>query len=162
MEEKSYTLVFCRRHRQTENGDIKEILLGMKKRGFGVGKWNGFGGKIEEGESVEEAAIRELKEESNLVVQPADLKRRGYIVFNMKESNKLMRVHIFESWDFSGTECESEEMRPQWYTEETIPFDKTWPDDKYWMPLFLSGKSFLGRFDYEDDDTITDYSLTEQ
>ncbi len=34
------------------------ILLGLKKRGFGEGKWNGFGGKIESGESVMQAAIR--------------------------------------------------------------------------------------------------------
>ena len=36
----------------------RRILLGMKKRGFGAGKWNGFGGKLEPGESVQEAAKR--------------------------------------------------------------------------------------------------------
>lgn len=34
------------------------VLLGMKKRGFGVGRWNGFGGKVQLGESIEEGAIR--------------------------------------------------------------------------------------------------------
>ena len=34
------------------------VLLGMKKRGFGVGRWNGFGGKVQEGETIEEGAIR--------------------------------------------------------------------------------------------------------
>jgi len=34
------------------------ILLGLKKRGFGSGKWNGFGGKVEANESIEEAAKR--------------------------------------------------------------------------------------------------------
>jgi 8-oxo-dGTP pyrophosphatase MutT (NUDIX family) len=53
--EKEYTLVFCRRLGQ--NGS-REILLGMKKRGFGAGKWNGFGGKLEENESNEAAAKR--------------------------------------------------------------------------------------------------------
>ena len=66
MEEKSYTLIFCRR--ETPSG-FNEILLGMKKRGFGTGKWNGFGGKIENGESAEQGAIRELEEESSLVVR---------------------------------------------------------------------------------------------
>jgi len=42
------------------------ILLGMKKRGFGQGRWNGFGGKVEKGESVAEGAARELLEESCL------------------------------------------------------------------------------------------------
>lgn len=34
------------------------ILLGYKKRGFGMGKWNGMGGKVEPGESVLDGAIR--------------------------------------------------------------------------------------------------------
>ena len=56
-----------------------EILLGMKKRGFGEGRWNGFGGKVEQGESVEEAARRELKEESGVVAEK--LEKVGIIEF---------------------------------------------------------------------------------
>ena len=52
--EKEYTLVFCRR----EVNGCKEILLGMKKRGFAAGKWDGFGGKVEGNESNEDAAKR--------------------------------------------------------------------------------------------------------
>jgi 8-oxo-dGTP pyrophosphatase MutT (NUDIX family) len=37
----------------------------MKKRGFGEGRWNGVGGKVEPGESIEAALIREAKEEVN-------------------------------------------------------------------------------------------------
>ena len=44
----------------------ERVLLGMKKRGFGEGRWNGFGGKLHEGETCEEAALRELEEESGL------------------------------------------------------------------------------------------------
>ena len=36
------------------------VLLGMKKRGFGAGRWNGFGGKVDKGETIEEAAKRYL------------------------------------------------------------------------------------------------------
>jgi len=43
-----------------------KVLLGMKKRGFGEGRWNGFGGKPNAGESVEEAAIRETQEECGI------------------------------------------------------------------------------------------------
>ena len=35
-----------------------EILLGFKKRGFGIGKWNGFGGKLEPNENIYECALR--------------------------------------------------------------------------------------------------------
>ncbi|XP_061329549.1 oxidized purine nucleoside triphosphate hydrolase isoform X2 [Pezoporus flaviventris] len=34
----------------------QRVLLGLKKRGFGAGLWNGFGGKVQPGESIEEAA----------------------------------------------------------------------------------------------------------
>ena len=44
-----------------QKGD--QILLAMKKRGFGAGRWNGVGGKLEAGEDIEEAAIRECQEE---------------------------------------------------------------------------------------------------
>jgi hypothetical protein len=48
-----YTLVFVRQPGR--------VLLGMKKRGFGQGKWNGFGGKVEPNEEVTTAAVRELR-----------------------------------------------------------------------------------------------------
>ncbi len=37
----------------------EEILLGVKRVGFGAGKITGFGGKVEDGETVAMAAIRE-------------------------------------------------------------------------------------------------------
>ena len=45
-----------------------KILLGMKKRGFGAGRWNGFGGKLHDGETVEQAAKREIFEEASITV----------------------------------------------------------------------------------------------
>ncbi len=140
VKEKDYTVVFCRRN--TADGD-REILLGMKKRGFGQGKWNGFGGKIEPGETIEEGAIRELWEESGLVTK--SLKRLGYLVFNMFDSGKVLRVHVYESWEFENEAVESEEMRPQWYKESEIPYKSMWPDDVYWFPYMLEQKPFIGR-----------------
>ena len=40
-----------------------KILLGYKKRGFGKDKWNGLGGKVDPGETIEGSAVRETKEE---------------------------------------------------------------------------------------------------
>jgi 8-oxo-dGTP diphosphatase / 2-hydroxy-dATP diphosphatase len=152
MDERDYTLVFCRR------GD--DVLLGMKKRGFGMGKWNGFGGKLEAGETIEEAAKRELEEESGLIAN--SLERLGYLVFHMEESRKIMKVHIYNCTDFSGTEVETEEMNPQWFNREAIPYELMWPDDPMWLPMAMDGKKFIGRFEFSDDDTIEDYSLREQ
>lgn len=62
--------------------DNKRILLGMKKRGFGSGRWNGFGGKIEADESIETAALRELKEEVGLEAKRID--KRAVLTFKFQ------------------------------------------------------------------------------
>ena len=53
---------------------------------------------------------------------------------------------LFKSNNFKGKPIESEEMKPQWFHINEIPFKKMWPDDRHWMPLFLSGKKFRRKF----------------
>lgn len=106
------------------------ILLGMKKRGFGTGKWNGFGGKVEENESFEQAAVRELYEESSVTCNQEDLLSMGYIVFKLEDSRRYMKVHVYQVWKFDGEPSESDEMRPRWFTEDAIPYDRMWLDDQ--------------------------------
>ena len=60
----------------------QRILLGRKKRGFGEGKYNGFGGKIEEGESARDAVVREIREEAGLLARHWSTPRGGMIVFD--------------------------------------------------------------------------------
>ena len=57
-----------------------KILLAMKKRGFAQGKYNGVGGKIEEGETPEQAMIRETEEE--ISVTPTKYEKVGFIEFD--------------------------------------------------------------------------------
>jgi 8-oxo-dGTP diphosphatase/2-hydroxy-dATP diphosphatase len=121
-----------------------KILLGMKKRGFGVGRWNGFGGKIEEGETIEEGAHRELKEE--IGIEAIDMKKIGILDFSFENDPKILEVHIFKISDFKGEPVESEEMKPEWFSFDAIPFDKMWSDDKYWFSYLLSDKLFKGAF----------------
>lgn len=126
---------------------IKEsqILLGLKKRNFGVGIWNGFGGKVEKGETIEEGAIRELKEESNLVAN--SISKIGILNFEFQNDPEiLLEVHLFLVKDFLGEPEETEEMKPEWFDIDDIPFDKMWTDDKYWFPLMLNNKKFKGRY----------------
>jgi len=124
-----------------ENG---RILLAMKKRGFGAGKWNGVGGKLEAGETVEEAAKREAWEEIGVTI--TDMEKFGVIDFTFQEGSDPMEVHIFKVNQFDGTPVETEEMKPEWFDVDKIPFADMWPDDEYWVPLLLQGKKFKGRF----------------
>jgi len=120
------------------------VLLGMKKKGFGKGWWNGFGGKVEDEESIEEATKRETKEEAGINVE--DLNKIGIIEFRFSNYQEILEVHLFKSERFSGELIESEEMSPKWFHVDKIPFDKMWPDDIFWMPLFLSDKKFRAKF----------------
>jgi 8-oxo-dGTP diphosphatase/2-hydroxy-dATP diphosphatase len=157
MEEKHYSLVFCRRI--SPMSGQKEILLGMKKRGFGTGKWNGYGGKMEPGETIERCAVREMEEESGVLL--TDLAAAGYLHFTMGESKKLMHVHVFESF-VSGdvSAVETEEMSPRWFAEDSVPFADMWADDPIWFPYFLAGKNFNGKFVFADDSTIISHDIS--
>jgi len=136
-----------------------KVLLGMKKRGFGAGRWNGFGGKISKGETIEAAARREIKEEAGIEVKNLD--KVGIIDFEFKGNPEILQVHIFKSDDFSGIPTESEEMKPQWFYIDEIPFKEMWPDDIHWMPLFFKGKKFKGRFLFGKDDVVLEKELIE-
>ena len=136
-----------------------KILLGMKKRGFGAGRWNGFGGKLNNAETIEDATRRELKEEAGIEVK--NLAKVGIIDFEFKGNPEILQVHVFKSDDFLGEPIESEEMKPQWFHIDEIPFKEMWPDDIHWMPLFLSGKKFRGKFLFGESDVILKKELIE-
>ncbi|MBI1888595.1 MAG: 8-oxo-dGTP diphosphatase [Candidatus Spechtbacteria bacterium] len=135
-----------------------KVLLGMKKRGFGMGRWNGFGGKVEGGETIKEAAKREILEEAGITV--TKLFAAGVVEFEFKGNQETLEVHIFRASEFEGEPQETEEMRPQWFDISEIPFSEMWADDAHWFPLFLAGKKFQGRFVFDGLDTIKSKELT--
>ncbi len=114
------------------NGD--EILLGLKKRGFGAGWWNGFGGKLEGHESYEESAKRETKEEAGIAIDKlihiADL-----AFYFGDELGVVSRAYLA---DYSGEPQETDEMRPQLFQKNNLPYENMWPADGIWLPEALS------------------------
>ncbi|XP_046427331.1 oxidized purine nucleoside triphosphate hydrolase-like isoform X1 [Neodiprion fabricii] len=146
---KVFSLVFVR--------NASEILLGMKKRGFGQGKWNGFGGKIEPGETIPEGAVRELQEECGLIAK--ELKNVGLLEFKFEGDPTLLEVHVFETHEYHGSVIESEEMLPKWYNLKNIPFKNMWLDDEHWFPYMLRGEFFKGHFLYRGEDLILKYNI---
>jgi 8-oxo-dGTP diphosphatase/2-hydroxy-dATP diphosphatase len=137
-----------------------EILLGMKKRGFGAGRWNGFGGKVEAGESIEAAAKREMLEEAG--IEALNLKKLGVIDFSWRGRDEKLEVHVFKTEKIRGEPKESDEMRPKWFKINEIPFSKMWSDDKYWLPLFLNDKKFEAAFLFDNQDQVVDYKVSEK
>lgn len=132
----------------------------MKKRGFGAGRWNGVGGKLNEGETIEQAVIRETQEEVSVDVQEYDLQKVAELVFTFPyrpDFNQLVHVFITKVW--SGEPLESEEMKPEWYNVGHIPFDSMWPDDKFWVPHMVEGKFIKGAFTFGEGDVILEQDV---
>ncbi|MDD5605788.1 MAG: 8-oxo-dGTP diphosphatase [Patescibacteria group bacterium] len=129
-----------------------KICLAMKKRGFGVGKWNGVGGKVQDGETIEEAAVRELREEIGVTTLVEDLENVGNIKFFFNEKpdwNQRMYIYFVHRW--TGNPQESDEMAPKWYKLDEIPYDAMWVDDPHWLPNVLRGEKIEGEFYFNQD-----------
>ncbi len=135
------------------------VLLGMKKRGFGMGRWNGFGGKVLENERIEDATRREAREEAGITL--GDIAKLGVLDFEFEGNPQILEVHIFKVANFSGEPMETGEMKPRWFNIDQIPYETMWPDDIYWLPMFLAGKKFKGRFLFGKGDTILEQKLIE-
>jgi 8-oxo-dGTP diphosphatase/2-hydroxy-dATP diphosphatase len=152
---KQATLVFLIKKSGFE---IKEICLAMKKRGFGANRWNGVGGKVEVGETIEQAAIREAEEEISVIIK--DLYKVAELIFYFSENpdwNQTVYVYLAESWE--GEPIESEEMCPQWYQVDKIPYDDMWPDDIFWFPKIIQGSKLKASFTLGVDDIILNQNI---
>jgi 8-oxo-dGTP pyrophosphatase MutT (NUDIX family) len=139
-----------------------EILLAMKKRGFGKGRWNGVGGKLDADESVEAATIRETLEE--IGVTPTKLEKVAELTFLFptlpadKNFNQFCHVFFAHSWE--GEPTESEEMAPAWYPKNALPYANMWPDDELWLEQVLAGKKLVGEFSFGDNDSVLAHNIS--
>jgi 8-oxo-dGTP diphosphatase len=131
------------------------LLLIRKKRGLGAGKINGPGGRLEEGESFEACAIREIQEE--LEITPTGLEHLGEMRFQFVDGYGI-HVYIYRAGDYEGTPAETSEAIPIWVDDDKIPYEEMWEDDPLWVPLLLAGKRFEGRFIF-DKELMLDHEL---
>ena len=138
------------------------ILRAHKKTGHGQGVWNGIGGKVEAGESPDEAAKRECMEEIGVTI--TSMQKHGLLKFYQEpliDQYSNLDAHIYVCSQWEGQPQESPEVAPRWFNVTDIPYQEMWPDDQYWLPLIVQGKSIRGTFYFDDNNNLTKYNIDE-
>ena len=130
-----------------------KIILAKKKRKIGVGKWNGYGGKIHEGETKTEAMVREFKEECEADIKEEDCNELGRVEFSFENQEGIgQNVFIYRIDSFSGEPKETEEMgEPMEFDVKDIPYNEMMLGDDKFVPFIVEGKKFFGRMHYSEN-----------
>lgn len=119
-----------------------------KKNDVHEGKWNGLGGKFETGETPQECAIREVKEESGLLIKNPMM--HGFITFPMFDGIKDWYVFIFTAKKFSGKLIESQEGKLEWINNDKLLDLNLWEGDRIFIPWLFQKKFFSAKFVYNN------------
>lgn len=142
--------------------DNNRVLLGRKRRKFGAGFWNGFGGKIKDGESPMIGAIRETTEECGIT--PINMRTIGSLHFTVRTNHGDIeegRVTVFTATPGHGILTESEEMRPlRWFTMDRLPYKEMFPDNAHWFPWALEGRPFHAEIVVDAPHTLVSCTVT--
>ena len=125
-----------------------QVLLIHKKRGLGAGKVNAPGGKMEAGETEQEAAVRETQEEVG--VTPLGLQPRGTLHFQFTDGYSLLCA-VFMASGLDGEPIETAEATPFWAPLTAVPYHDMWEDDQHWLPLALAGKTVSAWFEFDGE-----------
>lgn len=119
-----------------------------KQNDYHEGKWNGLGGKFEQGESPEDCAIREIEEESGLKVKSVLMK--GFITFPLFDGKEDWYVFLFVADDFTGDLIDSPEGNLAWVNNKKLTELNLWDGDKIFIPWLFEDKFFSAKFIYEN------------
>ena len=138
-----------------------QILLAKKKKGFGEGLYNGVGGKLEPGETEQQAMIRECEEEINVTPTVYEKVAENNFIEYYKGQKTKLTFYLYIATEWQGTIKESPEMKPYWFNIQDIPYNQMFPDDKYWLPLVLENKKFIGNFEFNEQWELLDYHIEE-
>lgn len=135
-----------------------QVLLIEKHRGLGSGLYNGPGGKIESGETPQEAIEREVTEEVGIEV--IDPTKHAELSF-LHDGEPVLFAHVFRATEFDGEPRPSPEATPVWFDRSALPYDEMWDDDYLWLPHVIEGDRLIGEFSFEGGETLDDATFVD-
>ncbi len=66
---------------------------------------------------------------------------------------------MFFAEQFEGDPSETEEMRPEWFALEDIPYHAMWSDDIHWLPKALEGAFVEARFTFDEESNVREQHI---
>ncbi len=129
------------------SGQTLMLLRNKKNKDVHKGKWNGLGGKLMQGETPEECAVREIKEESGYNAKRIRLK--GMIVFPKFDGKEDWYVFVFTCSNFTGKSIDSPEGTLGWIDNDKLLQLKLWEGDYIFLPWLQQKEFFSAKFVYE-------------
>jgi 8-oxo-dGTP diphosphatase len=147
---------------RTDPGGQTEVLLGRKHAGMGTGKLVGPGGHVEAGEDSLSAAVREVCEETGLIVDPDSASLRAHVAFRFPSRPAWdQEADVFVATRWHGELTPSEELTGQWFPVDAVPYPQMWSDARQWLPQVLAGRRIRAEFSFGGDcETIATASIT--
>ncbi len=95
-------------------------------------KWIGVGGKFEDGESPEECALRETREETGLTL--TSYRYRGLVTFvSDRWETEYMHLFTADAWEGELTTCDEGEL--VWVEKSRLSTLPIWEGDKLFFRL---------------------------
>ncbi len=135
-----------------------QVLLGKKKTGFGKGNYVGIGGRQEANETIEQTVVRECQEE--ISITPLVFEKAGRLEFLFPHKPHWnQEVHVYTSTQWQGEPTNSDEITPQWFNKNNLPFSEMWSDAPYWLPNILSGETLNATFSFTKDLGLESYQI---
>ena len=135
--------------------DNKYLMLHRvsKKNDINKDKWIGVGGHFEEGESPEDCLIREVREETGLILKK--YRFRGIVTFNA-DNYETEFMCLYTASEFQGDLIECNEGKLEWIDKNKLMDLNLWEGDKIFLRLIKEEEPFFSlKLCYEGDRLIT-------
>lgn len=142
-----------------EKDDCYLMLHRIKKENdLNHDKWIGVGGKFEPDETPEECLLREVREETGLIL--TKYRFRGIVTF-LSDEWEGEYMHLFTADEYSGELTECKEGDLVWVPKAQIQKLNLWEGDKIFFRLLAENRSFFSlKLRYEGD-KLTETKLVE-
>ncbi len=139
-----------------KDGKVLMMLRNKKKQDINQNKWIGVGGHFKYGESPEECLLREVEEETGLVL--TGYKVRGIVTFCYKDVVEYMHLYTADQYEGELSYCDEGEL--SWIDKDKVMDLNIWEGDRIFLKLLFEDAGYFSlKLIYDDEGRLVDKEL---